>query len=134
MPKASVFLGGFVGFAAATILCFLALLMTGAGHGWMSPCVPSLVALVGFPLLGAAAGMRASDTRMLIALTFLIAAFSGDLWLIAATASEGVEYFHRAMTAIPEILTSWLIIWCSSQVVSAGICISTLLGRRRPSD
>jgi len=125
MQVVILFLGGFTGAAAAAILGFLAMAMTGAGHGWTSPCRLSAFSLVTFPLIGIAAAMRTSNARLFLAGILVLAAIGSDVRLLGSTQAEGVQYFDRALNSIPEVVVSWLVIWICSQAIAAGIFIVT---------
>src|ERR1700722_9644196 len=98
--KPMLLFGGVAGVVTGGILSFLALLLGGFGHGWGSPLVPSMFALVGYPLLGIAVAMPPSQSRLALSVLLIFAAITGDLALISATREEGSQYFHRAFDSL----------------------------------
>jgi hypothetical protein len=113
---------GIFGIVIALATAGFAMLLGGAGHGWITPMWVSFATTAFFPItyfrLGAWRQTSVTGSIILIA----IGAFS-TLMLITQTASEGVRYFE---SALPEAWF-WIAMW-SSWIIAA--LVTTLLQLR----
>ena len=107
-----------LGFLVGLSVSGLALLFTGAGHGWGSGAI-SILSIVGAPLAGVAWGMRGRKPSRKVAVSALVVGLVSDTWLCAATVSEGVSYLSKAMSAVPVLFLLWLILFIGWQLVAA---------------
>lgn len=112
------------GLLGALPVIFLALMMTGAGHGWIAPFWFSLSLLVLYP---ATAVERVREGLSLWpALLPAGAAATGDILLLRNMLWEETEYFQRA----GGMAYLWLLFWFAWQGL-LGVTIIGLLRRRR---
>lgn len=102
----------------------LALMFTGAGHGWVSGAI-SVSSIVGAPLAGMAWGMRGRKPAKKVALSALVVGGVSDVCLCAATISEGISYLGKVMSAVPMLFLLWLILFMGWQLVAAISTAST---------
>ena len=106
------------GVAYGVAVAFLALLCTGAGHGWMSGCISAYgIALV--PFAGVAWVYRGTFGGRVLAIVTLISACALDTYLLSAAESEGFSYFEHAMSVLPFLLLPWLVLWLGWQLALA---------------
>ena len=116
-------LGGGIalGLLLALIAQFLALMLAGAGHGWVTPFFASYALWILLPLTFATVRpFRSYPTgagRKLLALALL--GLVADASLLFATAQEGSEYFWSALDQAPPLPLLWILIWLSWQPVVA---------------
>jgi hypothetical protein len=115
-----------LGLALAMIAQFIALLMTGAGHGWITPFwfAPLLFVLNPIAFVRVA-GRRKGGTIdiLLIALAVML-----DVALYAKTAAEGVAYFWR----VSPFNWLWLALWSAWPIaVAANLAYMSM---SRPAD
>ena len=90
----------FVGGVYAVAVFVMALLCTGAGHGWMSGYISGCgIPLV--PLAGIAWVYRGTLGGRALAGVTLILAFMVDCYLLITTQNEGFGYFWKAFSAMP---------------------------------
>ena len=104
---------GLAGVAAAVVAQFVALLLTGAGHGWIPPFWFSLWLWPLLPLTLIRLGQRRShalDTGL------IMLALALDAALVVATIDEGTEYFRPVITMGWPVVAVWLALWLSWQV------------------
>ena len=99
-------------------VAFLALLCTGAGHGWMSGCI-SGYGIILVPLASVAWIYRGTVGGRALAIVTLIAVCAVDIYLFNAAQSEGFSYFHHAMSVLPFLLLPWLVLWVAWQLALA---------------
>ena len=127
--------GGGIGFGLllAFIGQFLALIMSGAGHGWNTPFIANLALWLLLPLtLATVSPLRpyaAGKYRYLLTLSLVGIAL--DIGLIIFTHTEGVEYLWRVMQTAGVIPLIWLFIWLSWQGV---IALASSQGEALPED
>lgn len=108
-------LAGTCGFYYAAAFSFIAMLMSGAGHGWSSAGISS-IGLVLVPLASIAwVYRRTCGGRIFLVLT-LLGALAVDAYLIIKTRSEGLEYVERVWSAAPLVLLVWFLLWVAWQV------------------
>ena len=111
-------LAALLGVAYAIAVAFLALLCTGAGHGWMSGCISAYgIALV--PFAGVAWVYRGTFGGRALAIVTLISVCALDIYLLNAAESEGFSYFEHAMSVLPFLLLPWLVLWLGWQIALA---------------
>ena len=99
-------------------VAFLALLCTGAGHGWMSGCI-SGYGIILVPLASVAWIYRGTVGGRALAIVTLISVCAVDIYLLNAAQSEGFSYFHHAMSVLPFLMLPWLVLWVVWQVALA---------------
>lgn len=95
------------GVVAALICLYVAFLMTGAGHGWITPFWFSLGGFLVFPVgLGV---WLAPATRRIAPIygILLLVALVSDVMLYVMSDAEGWQYFHRAAP----FNYVWLALW-----------------------
>jgi hypothetical protein len=116
------------GLAVAALAQIVALLVTGAGHGWGQPLLFSPALFVAYPLVFLR--LRSPGTLAWTDVALLAAAGVLDLLLVRGTAAEGTEYFHRVM-AMPPIPHLWLALWLLWQALTVKILVSGVFFPRR---
>ena len=112
------FLASICAFLYAAAFSFLAMLMSGAGHGWGSAGI-SGIGLALLPLAAVAWVYRRSASGRLLLVVTLLGALVADAYLIIETRSEGFEYVGRVWSAMPLLLLLWFILWLAWQVALA---------------
>ena len=119
-----------IGLACAALAQFLALLLAGAGHGWITPFYASIALWALIPLSFLFAS-REYEGRKLPLLALLVAAAGSDIALLVATRNEGVEYFYRMLLGSSLSFTFvWLALWFSWQIVVVIALARCLTGGR----
>lgn len=108
---------GFFGFAYAANTTFLALLLTGAGHGWGS-AMNCWLGIFVVPVLGVARAIGDTRTRRVMLCLVIFGMLLVDGIILMNTAHEGWSYArnvfrHGSMIAIP-----WLIAWAAWQFLA----------------
>ncbi|MGH6616316.1 hypothetical protein [Sphingomonas sp.] len=118
---------GAIGLLIGLFSLYVALVMTGAGHGWITPFFFSLACPVLFPLVAVRLA-RADRGRFDMSVAIIILAVVLDLILLNATTREGVGYMHR----VGGIAILWLSLWALWQVVAlATLVVQGVALRRR---
>lgn len=112
------------GLMVAAFAQYLALTMTGAGHGWIAPFFYSPALFVAYPLVlvrifgrGAGAPRR---RRLAIDLLLVTAAVLLDVLLVRSTLAEERQYFEAVM-ALPPFPHLWLLLWTAWQALALGL-------------
>lgn len=118
-----------LGLAIASAAQFLAFVLVGAGHGWVSPFFVSLIQFLMWPFALVRLADRASLSPIPEAILLGIAAVA-DLWLITATIGEA-RYFSHMFESYPAFVLGWIAIWASWQLVAVAALFSRLALRRR---
>lgn len=100
-----------IGLALAMFTQFIALLMTGAGHGWITPFwfSPLLFVLNPIAFTRVASGRKGAPVIDIILIVIGVAL---DIALYTRTVAEGVEYFSR----VAPFNWVWLAFWSMPQV------------------
>jgi hypothetical protein len=101
---------GILGLLYALGTAFVALLMTGAGHGWMSATICWFSVFL-LPLLGVALGLKQKSVRLFLLWTVVLGMFALDVRIILTTQNEGWDHAVRVWRSIPGILILWAIAW-----------------------
>jgi hypothetical protein len=101
----------FVGLALGIFLLGIAVVVGGAGHGWVTPIWFSIIGaaiypVVVFRLLGFGDRWFGADVGLILVGAIL------DLAVYTLTMQEGVRYFHR----VGEIAYVWIGLWALWQV------------------
>lgn len=122
-------LGGAIGVLVGLFSLYVALAMTGAGHGWVTPFFFSLACPILFPL-AAVRLARADRGGVGMSVAIVILAVVLDLLLLNATISEGVGYMHR----VGGIAWLWLSLWALWQVVALATLVLQGMAMRRRDD
>jgi len=117
-----------VGLAVAALAQLLALLVTGAGHGWGQPLRFSPALFVAYPIVFVR--LRSPGTLAWTDVALLAGAGALDLLLVRQTGIEGSEYFHSVM-AMPPIPHLWLLLWLLWQALAVKILVSGIFFPRR---
>ncbi|HEX8363986.1 MAG TPA: hypothetical protein VF603_01725 [Allosphingosinicella sp.] len=117
-----------VGLTVAALAQLLALLVTGAGHGWGQPLRFSPALFVAYPIVFVR--LRSPGTLAWTDVALLAGAGLLDLLLVHQTGIEGTEYFHRVM-AMPPIPHLWLLLWLLWQALAVKILVSGIFFPRR---
>lgn len=117
------------GFAVGCVIVFLALGMSGAGHGWNSAFISS-VSVVGAPLAGVAWALRGKLAGRVLAACAIVLGVGVDYMLYAATMAEGVEYVAKVWRVMPGFMVMWGVLFLSWQVLAAVVCV--VLAKERP--
>ncbi|HYG28700.1 MAG TPA: hypothetical protein VD887_00640 [Allosphingosinicella sp.] len=117
-----------VGLAVAALAQLLALLVTGAGHGWGQPLRFSPALFVVYPIVFVR--LRSPGTLAWADVALLAGAGLLDLLLVRQTGIEGSEYFHSVM-AMPPIPHLWLLLWLLWQALAVKILVSGIFLPRR---
>jgi hypothetical protein len=116
---------GLSGIAIAAVAQFIAFMLTGAGHGWITPFWFSLSLWLLLPLvLVRLRGRAISGAGSLLRNASLLPlALALDLALIVATFVEGSDqiisgphYFMKVTAAGPMLVVTWIMLWLSWQV------------------
>jgi hypothetical protein len=124
-------LSGFAGMCAP----FFAFILGGAGHGWVSPFMPSL----GAPFIGAIAWIawlaRRKPWGIGLACILLAGAVLGDFTVINGTLRE-TSYFHKMWERSPAIIVFWTAAWLYPQLLLVATLVagnlSLMLGHPSP--
>lgn len=121
--------GAGTGLVVGALVAVKAFELGGAGHGWTAPG-PSVTALIGFPLLGAAMAVPRPIRR-----GFLQAALVIPLWADMAIGleawGENVAYFRRMWARAPQAVILWAALWFGWQAAGLGVLIADRRARRR---
>jgi hypothetical protein len=105
------------GFVLALLNVLVAWVMSGGGHGWLSPFLFALSGLIFYPLAFSRM-VKFNDTRTATNLGLIILAVLLDILLVATTVQEGVKYFHLVGFNVYLWLAMWSI-WQFSLVLTA---------------
>jgi hypothetical protein len=99
-----------LGVSYALVIAWMAVGMSGAGHGWNSA---SITCLGVFVIPSAAVGIvyRRTSGGLAGAIATLLAGVVIDLMLFSATWDEGTEYVARVWNAVPAVVILWLLMW-----------------------
>lgn len=116
------------GLVLAAFAQMLALLITGAGHGWGQPFRFSPALFLAYPIMFVR--LRSPGTLAWTDVALLAAAAALDLLLVQQTQIEGVEYFRRVMR-LPPIPHLWLLLWLLWQALTVRILVSGIFFPRR---
>jgi hypothetical protein len=118
------------GVVAGLTIGFLALLFTGAGHGWGSGVISAL-SIFAAPL----AGLSWSRRRTLgIVLGGPVTCFALllDLALLNGTINEGTNYFALIWERVPGLLLLWASMFAAWQIAAiAAAVVDVLEGKNR---
>jgi hypothetical protein len=120
----SIGVGLLVGLGAT----YLALGLSGFGHGWGSALLSS-VSLVGAPLAGLAWSLRERRGGFLLAVAVVLGALGFDLMLWRETLSEGTSYLASVWGAGAGLVLIWAVMFASWQVLAAIVVLARLCGR-----
>lgn len=119
---AIILAGAAAGLAVGALVAVTTLELGGGRHGWAAPG-PSVFALIGFPLLGAAMALPQPLRR-----GFLWAALVIPLWADVAIGLdawwEGVAHFHRTWHRSPQAVILWAVLWFGCQASGLGLLIA----------
>lgn len=102
-----------LGLLLALATLFVSFMMTGGGHGWITPLWFSLAGLVLCP----AAFLRFAEfdvTRQSTNIALIITAIVLDALLVKLTLDEGLIYFHR----VGGMAYIWIALWSLWQVLA----------------
>jgi hypothetical protein len=124
-------LAAFFGFAVGCLVAFLALGMSGVGHGWNSAFVSS-ISVVGAPLAAVAWTRRGKPSGRVLAICAIVLAVGIDYVLLTATTAEGVDYVSKVWTVIPASMATWGVLFLSWQLLAAVVCAIPSKERRSP--
>jgi hypothetical protein len=116
---------GAIGLLIGLFSLYVALVMTGAGHGWITPFFFSLACPVLFPLVAVRLA-RADCGGVGMSIVIIMMAVVLDLILLNATTREGVGYMHR----VGGIAILWLSLWALWQVVALATLVVQSMARR----
>jgi hypothetical protein len=94
------------GLPAALLSLFIAFMMMGAGHGWVTPFWFSLGGFVAFPV-GIWALVAPARLHPRVYAALLLLALASDYQLYAMSDAEGWQYFQRAAP----FSFFWLALW-----------------------
>ena len=94
----------------------IALLLTGAGHGWVAPFTFSALLWVAWPLSLLRWLDRQSRTFWIEA-RLLLAAVAADVRLHQNIVGDEARYFAASMTIAPVFTGLWLLLWGAWQVL-----------------
>jgi hypothetical protein len=109
----------FAGSLLAGLACVLvAMMLTGAGHGWSSAFAVSWVAVVASPLSAVDWALRRRVLGKGIAVLLICGAVVSNSALVDQTRSEATYYFDHAWSSAPGVMTAWVALWASWQVLS----------------
>ena len=119
-----------LGLFAASAAQFLALMLSGAGPGWVTPFFFSLFLWFALPWTAARFRLRrtgrpygiAADAKLLAAGILL------DALLVYSSLAEGLEYYRKAADFAPQLTYGWIALWLSWQVVLTTWLIQGPLG------
>ncbi|MDB5675618.1 MAG: hypothetical protein JWM65_2600 [Sphingomonas bacterium] len=113
--RARTFAAVTIGLALAMFTQFIALLMTGAGHGWITPFwfSPLLFVLNPIAFTRVVGGRKGAPG---IEIVLIVVGVALDVALYSRTMAEGVEYFWRV---IP-FNWVWLALWSGWQLALIG--------------
>jgi hypothetical protein len=111
----------------------LALLMTGAGHGWITPFFYSPALFVAYPIvLVRIFGKDSGAPRrrwLAVDLLLVAAAVLLDFLLVRTTLDEGIQYVERVM-AVPPLPHLWVLLWVAWQALAVGLLAARALEPR----
>jgi hypothetical protein len=113
------------GLMVGLLVAFLAVGISGAGHGWNSAFI-SAFSVVGAPVSALAWVTRKKRAGVLAALAMLLAALCLDLVLWGQTMAEGTRYVRRVWESGPVWLLVWALLFASWQVLAASVIIGYL--------
>ena len=117
-----------IGFAMAACAQLLSLFLAGAGHGWLSPLLASLLLWVVAPV-ALVVTAREERPNWKVLLPLMLIAVIADAWLIRATITE-----ERALPFYIEVngILGWAIVglWVALWLYWQGIVLNALLTRR----
>lgn len=102
------------GLGCAVVAQFLALGLTGAGHGWVAPFFYSPLLFVAYPIVLARL-IQPSRRMIWIEIMLLAAAVAADTYLAANALGSEASYVNRVMAAAPAFLVLWLCLWSAWQ-------------------
>jgi hypothetical protein len=115
-----------LGFGLAAVTVLVAMLLAGAGHGWNTPFLVSIVFWGVYPM---SLYVWRGHVRYakIIMLNLVICAIVGDAWLIIGTISEA-SYLAASIhvNGIAGFLTAaaWSALWVSWQVILARVLLA----------
>jgi len=101
----------FCGFLAWLAAQFLALLMTGAGHGWGTPFLVSLPLSVLYPLLVLRASRAPPGGGIRLELGVAAVALFLDYILWTSILDDEAVFFSRMWKIDSGLVAAWLILW-----------------------
>jgi hypothetical protein len=99
------------GLVYALICEFIAILVGGAGHGWVTPFFFGLSGIVLFPFVFWATMVAKDSGQTKLATQGIAAAVVIDVLIFFATISEGIEYFER----VGAFAWLWILFWLAGQ-------------------
>ena len=103
----------------------LAVTLSGAGHGWVSPFFPSFGLLLAGPFAGVAWVWRKRGWGLLLGCALAVLFTVGDYLLWFLTRREGFGYFCKVWDYGPAIVVLWFSAWLYPQAL-----LATMLGLR----
>src|SRR6476620_3230674 len=104
-----------LGLGFACITAFLAALLAGAGHGWMSAIWCSLGVFI-LPVFGVAFAYqrtRLGETLLRVVAAAMVVI---DIIIVGSSQQEGWSYFNKVAERLPLELGVWMSCWTAWQV------------------
>jgi hypothetical protein len=111
-----------VGLGVGLGIACLALLISGAGHGWNAAFISS-VSVIGAPLSALAWSSRKKHIGFFLAITVLLGALIFDVLLWGATMSEGTSYVKKVWSWGPGWVLLWGALFASWQLLAASVVL-----------
>jgi hypothetical protein len=119
---------GIAGFVYATVLGFLAIGLSGFGHGWMSGMF-SLLGIIILPILAIGWVYRKVKIGSVCLWFALIGLLGTDGLIFFASMNEGFSYFHQTFGQYKGPMLLWLSMWLICQGFALFAAISVLWHR-----
>lgn len=105
-----------IGLSCAIVAQFLALGLTGAGHGWVAPFFCSPLLFITYPLVLARV-MEPNRQTIWIEIALLAVAIAADLYLGANALGSEARYVDRMIADAPAFFIPWLCLWWGWQIM-----------------
>ena len=113
------------GVVIAAVAQFIALMLTGAGHGWITPFwfSPALWLLMPIVLVRLRNRVPSKTGSPLPNVSLLLIALALDIALIIRTFAEGSDqfmngsdYLMKVAAVDPPLVMTWILLWLSWQI------------------
>ncbi len=121
-----------LGLVAGMAISGLALLFTGAGHGWNSGTL-SATSIVGAPMAAIAWNRRGTRFARVVALITILIGLVTDVWLCSETLRCGVAYFGKVCEAFPLLMLMWTCLFLGWQLIALKVAICPTANRSSES-
>ena len=116
------------GLGFACITAFLAALLAGGGHGWISGIWCALGVFV-LPVFGVSFAYKGTQLGQTLLSVVAAAMVLIDIIILGSSQHEGWSYFSNVAARFPVVLGAWMFCWAAWQVA-----VIYLLAKRYPHE